>query len=227
MTKSAQLITIIDVQKSKKVQTFLKKGNEFLGAIGFTDHGLRHAHIVSETASDLLIKLGYDERLAQLAAIAGYLHDLGNVVSREDHGQTGAVLAQGILEDMGMDYEEIALVVSAIGNHEEEYGQIVHAVGAALVLADKTDVHRNRVRNRDIATFDIHDRVNYGAINSCLEVFRDNEDTAIILDIDIDTEISHVMEYFEIFLVRMVMCRRAASHLNANFRLIINGTRLL
>lgn len=222
-----RVITLADVKALPKIQTYLTKGNEYLGRIGYTDHGVRHANVVSSVASQILHDLGHAERLCELAAIAGYLHDIGNVISREDHGQTGAMIAMQVLEKFEMPYHEVATVIAAIGNHEEQYGQVVNDVGAALILADKSDVHRSRVRNRDFATFDIHDRVNYAAQHSVVTVTRDEDITAITLDILIDTKISQVMEYFEIFLSRMVMCRRAAAHLDARFQLVINGNRLL
>ncbi|QNO16710.1 HD domain-containing protein [Alkalicella caledoniensis] len=193
--------------------------------MGFTEHSYRHKNLVSKIASNVLERLGYSEREVELAAIAGYLHDIGNVISRYNHGQTGAMLAYDILKDLGMDPGEIATVISAIGNHEEQYGESVNNVSAALILADKSDVHRSRVRNPDVSTFDIHDRVNYGAVHSFLKV--DTEERKITLELEIDQSITTVMEYFEIFLSRMVMCRRAAEFLDASFGLVINDAKLL
>ena len=187
-----------------------------------------------------MIRLGFDQRRAELAAIAGYLHDIGNVVTRHDHGQAGALIVANLLTQMGMDYPEIAIIMGAIGNHEEEYGEPVSDVSAAVILADKSDVHRSRVRNRDVATFDIHDRVNYAVVHSFLNV-DDASDASdapdapdapdvsrnITLNLTIDNEICPVMEYFEIFLIRMVMCRRAAAFLKAVFRIEINGAKIL
>lgn len=218
-------ITLEDIKTNPVVDTFIRKGNQFLGAMGFTDHSHRHVGLVSDIARDIIEKLEYSGREAELAAIAGYLHDIGNVVSRNDHGISGAAIVYPILTDMGMPPEEIAVVLSAVANHEEQYGQPVNAVAAALILADKSDVHRSRVRNHDFATFDIHDRVNYAAENSFVKV--DKEKRIITMDLTIDIKICPVMEYFEIFLARMVLCRRAAAFLDCDFELIINGSKLL
>lgn len=219
------MITLAEVKHNPAFESFMKQGDTHLEAIGFTEHGNRHAGLVSNISRNILIRLGYDQRLAELAAIAGFLHDIGNVVTRHDHGQTGALIVTNILAQMGMDYSEIAIVMGAIGNHEEEYGEPVSDVSAAVILADKSDVHRSRVRNRDIATFDIHDRVNYAVVHSFLNV--DDATRDITLNLTIDNEICPVMEYFEIFLIRMVMCRRAASFLKAVFRIEINGAKIL
>lgn len=208
-----------------KVETFIRFGHEHLGVMGFTEHGFRHATLVSTISHQIMQRLGYDEREAELAAIAGYLHDIGNVISRQDHGGTAAIMAMQLLEQLGMPYEEIAVIGGAIGNHEEQYGVAVNPVAAALILADKSDVHRSRVRNRDLATFDIHDRVNYAVTHSFVRV--DSEPRLITLELTIDTEVSSIMDYFEIFLTRMVMCRRAATLLDAKFAIVINGTKLL
>ncbi len=218
-------LTLEDIKKNQVIDTFIRKGNQFLGEMGFTEHSYRHVNLVSSVARGILEKLKYPEREAELAAIAGYLHDIGNVVSRNDHGITGAMIVYPILMEMGMETEEIATVLSAIANHEEQYGQPVNAVAAALILADKSDVHRGRVRNPDFATFDIHDRVNYAAESSSLQV--DLTRRVISMSLIIDIEICPVMEYFEIFLTRMMLCRKAASFLNCRFELIINGSKLL
>lgn len=220
-----QMITLEDVKNNKEVETYILKGDEYLKAMGFTEHSFRHLNLVSHIAGNVLSHLGHNQRDVELASIAGYLHDIGGVVSRHDHGVAGAVIAFHILSKMGADPEEIAAIVSAIGNHEEEYGSPVSSISAALILADKSDVHRSRVRNREIATFDIHDRVNYAVKKSFLRV--DEEKKAIILELEIDPEISNLMEYFEIFLVRMVMCRRAAAFLNRSFWLMVNGTKMV
>lgn len=193
--------------------------------MGFTEHSYRHVMLTSKIASNILEKLGYSQRECEMAAIAGYMHDIGNVISRHDHGQSGAMLAYDILKDMKMDAAEISSIVSAIGNHEEQYGHAVNPTAAALILADKSDVHRSRVRNRDVSTFDIHDRVNYGAEKSFLRIEPDKK--AITMELKIDLEITTVMEYFEIFLTRMLMCRRAADFLECNFGLEINGAQLI
>lgn len=219
------MVTLEQVKKNKKVETFILAGDTNLKAMGFTEHSYRHVTLVSNLAYNILKKLDYSERECQLAAIAGYMHDIGNVVSRHDHGQSGAMLAYDLLTEMGMEPGEITSVVAAIGNHEEQYGHAVNPLAAALILADKSDVHRTRVRNRDVATFDIHDRVNYGAEKSFLRVDADQK--TITMELKIDLEITTVMEYFEIFLDRMVMCRRAADFLGCSFELIINEAKLL
>lgn len=219
------MVTLDDVKKDPVIDTFIRKGNEYLGVMGFTEHGYRHINLISRIARNILERLSYPQHEVELAAIAGYMHDIGNVVSRYDHGQSGATLAFYILTKMGMPSEDIAMVISAIGNHEEEYGQPVNSVAAALILADKSDVHRSRVRNQDFATFDIHDRVNYAVEHSFLRV--NGETRAITMELTIDIEICPVMEYFEIFLSRMVLCRRAADFLKSHFALEINGAKLL
>ncbi|MTI86286.1 MAG: HD domain-containing protein [Firmicutes bacterium] len=219
------MVTLGDVKNNPVLSSFITKGNEYLGVMGFTDHSYRHINLVSDLAKKVLLKLDHSERDAELAAIAGYLHDIGNVVSRNDHGISGATLCAPILLQMGMEPDELSTVISAIANHEEQYGQPVSNVSAALILADKSDVHRSRVRNQDFATFDIHDRVNYAAEQAFLSV--DSDTRFITMDLTIDIEISTVMEYFEIFLSRMVLCRRAANFLDCNFELVINEAKLL
>ncbi|WP_418792250.1 HD domain-containing protein [Phosphitispora sp. TUW77] len=219
------MITLNDIKKDPIVDTCIRKGNEYLGVMGFTEHGYRHINLISQLSANILERLNYSKREIELAAIAGYMHDIGNVISRYDHGQSGATLAFHILSKMGMPPEEISIVISAIGNHEEEYGHPVNSVAAALILADKSDVHRSRVRNQDFATFDIHDRVNYAVEHSYLKVA--GESRVITMELTIDIEICPVMEYFEIFLSRMVLCRRAADFLNSHFALEINGAKLL
>lgn len=219
------MVTLNDVKKNPVIDSFIRNGNEYLGAMGFTEHSYRHVNLVSSIAKNILDKLGYSKREGELAAIAGYLHDIGNVVSRNDHGISGATLVAPILLQMGMDPDDVATVISAIANHEEGYGQPVNTVAAALILADKSDVHRSRVRNQDFATFDIHDRVNYAVEHSF--VWVDEKKRTITMELTIDIEINPVMEYFEIFLTRMVLCRRAALFLNCVFELVVNGARLL
>ena len=219
------MISLNTIRDSKLVETFIIKGNEHLAAIGYTDHGLVHVGLVASLSRKVLLDLGYDHHLAELAGIAGYMHDLGNVINRMGHSQSGAMMAIEILSRMGMEPEEISIIVSAIGNHDEGSGHPVNAVSAALILADKSHVHRNRVRNTDVATFDIHDRVNYAVEKSVLKV--DGPGRMITMDLMIDTDICPVMEYFEIFLSRMLLCRRAANFLNCEFALIINGAKLL
>lgn len=218
-------ITLEDIKKDPEVDTFIVKGNEFLGKMGFTEHSYRHISLVAERGVKILTDLEYPRREVELVAIAAYLHDIGNVISREAHSQSGALLAYNILTRLGMPLDEVATVTAAIGNHDEQSGQAVNRVTAALIIADKSDVHRSRVRNHDVATFDIHDRVNYSAIDSHLSV-NENKRT-ITLNLTIETQICPVMEYFEIFLTRMIMCRRAANFLGCRFGLVINDARLL
>jgi len=217
-------VLLADLKKDPLVQGYIEGGNRHLGAIGYTEHGLRHVGLVANIASNLLEKLEHPARECELAAIAGYLHDIGNAVNRVGHAHTGAVLAAGILERHGMPPEEIALIIGAIGNHDEGDGHPVNPVSAALILADKSDVHRSRVRNPDPSTFDIHDRVNYAVEHSFLRVHSKNH---IALELSIDTKICPVMDYFEIFMARMLLCRKAAEFLKARFELVINEVKLL
>lgn len=218
-------LTLNDLKNDREVSVYLRCSSEYLGTLGFTEHGKRHVSIVARRARNILLDLGYDERDAELAEMAGYLHDVANLVNRFNHGGMGAVMAYQILTRLGMPPEEIALVISAIGNHEEERGNAVNHVASALILADKSDVHRTRVTNTDFATFEIHDRVNFAAESSELRV--NSENRTIKLNLTIDTKICPVMEYFEIFLDRMIMCRRAAAFLKCRFGLVINGNELL
>lgn len=218
-------ITVDDLKKDNEISVYLNCSTKYLSELGFTEHGLRHAGLVSSRAYQVLRALDYEERDCELAAVAGYLHDIANMVNRFNHGGIGAAISYNILSRLGMSPEEIALVISAIGNHEEERGHAVNPVASALILADKSDVHRTRVTNKDFAKFEIHDRVNYAANASMLSINK--EDRSVNLEIAIDTQICPVMEYFEIFLQRMIMCRRAAEFLNCHFGLIINGSRLL
>jgi len=225
VTRSKHPLTVAQLKADCEVNVYLTRSTQYLGSLGFTEHGLRHAGIVSALAYKILQELDYSARDCVLGAIAGYLHDIGNMVNRYNHGGAGALMAYSILSRLGMMPEEIALVVSAIGNHEEENGHAVNHVAAALILADKSDVHRSRVTNRDFAKFEIHDRVNYAAESSKITV--DKGSRTITLGVTIDTDICPVMEYFEIFLLRMVMCRRAAEFLNCRFKLVINDYDLL
>lgn len=218
-------LTFQDVKADPEVQTYIKYAQDMLEAIAFTEHGLRHVGLVAHRAMKLMEGLGRDRRLVEMVGIAGLLHDIGNIVNRHDHGQSSALMAYSMLTRMGMPPAEIAVVMAAIGNHEEEYGNPVNDVAAALILADKSDVHRSRVFNQDPATFDIHDRVNYAVTHSDLSVLP--EEKVIRLALEVDTTIIAIMEYFEIFLVRMMMSRRAAQHLGYRFELVINETRLL
>ncbi|MGE5588401.1 MAG: HD domain-containing protein [Clostridia bacterium] len=218
-------LVLDDVRKIPEVTIFVEKADEHLGVMGFTEHGMRHASLVSTIARNILERLGHPERETELAAIAGFMHDIGNMAGRDHHGSVGAALATMILLKADMDPSEVATVAGAIGNHEEQIGQAVNDVAAALILADKSDVHRSRVRNADPATFEIHDRVNYAVLRSFLRV--DSQARSVTLELEIDTELSPVMDYFEIFLARMVMCRRAAQFLRCRFKLEINGAKLL
>ena len=219
------MITINDIKNNEDVKIYIEAADNVLDAIKYTEHGYAHAGITSSVAQSILSSLGYDERTCQLAAIAGYMHDIGNCVNRTDHAHSGAIMAMTILRSMGMDAKEIAIVIAAIGNHDEKTGTAVDAVSAALILADKTDVRRNRVRGRDRTKFDIHDRVNFAAISSVLQM--DREKRQITLDIQLDDEICSVLDYFEIFLERMLMCRRAAEMLGCSFKLKANGSKVL
>ncbi len=219
------MVTLEQVKRDPEVQAYLSGGDGVLAAMGYTEHGQRHAALVSNIARNILERLGFPSREAELAAIAGYLHDIGNVVSRQAHEQIGGLVAMRILDRLGMPPSEIAMIVAAIGNHGEDVGEPVNNVAAALFIADKSDVHRSRVKNPELANFDIHDRVNYAAEHSFVRV--DEKRKAVTLEIRIDTKISPVMDYFEIFLTRMVLCRRAASFLGCDFELVINGVRLL
>jgi len=224
MAQTVNRVTLDQVRRSDKVKTYIEKANEQMNALGYTEHGFRHAANVAEMARSIPANLGLEPRLAELAAIAGYLHDIGNVVNRQYHGETGAMLAYDILKDMGMPPDEIAIIMAAIGNHEEELGAPVSAVCAALILADKSDVHNSRVQNPNPLAFDIHDRVNHAVQHSQLRV--DHENRSINLELTTNSHDATVMEYFEIFLTRMLMCRRAADFFGYKFRLIINGVDL-
>ena len=218
-------ITLEVVQNDAELLAYLEMGDAYLGAIGYTEHGLRHANLTAHIAGNVLSRLGYETRVAEVASIAGFMHDVGNCVSRDAHWISSATIAHDVLARLGMSYAEIATVMNAVGNHEEDASDPATPAAGAVVLADKADVHHTRVRNPDPATFDIHDRVNYAAKRSFLRV--DGEARTLTLEIDIDTETSQVMEYFEIFLTRMQMCRVAAEALDATFHLVINGSRLL
>ena len=219
------MITFEELKKNETINTYIRRADESLIALGYTEHSFAHVTHVAETAAYILTTLGYDEHDVEMAKIAAYLHDIGNLVNRTDHSQSGAVMAFRILEDMDVPPADIATVVTAIGNHDEGTGVPVNAVAAALILADKSDVRRSRVRNRDMATFDIHDRVNYSVEKSVLRINGDK--TLIKLKLQVDPHFSSVMDYFEIFMVRMNMCRKAAEKLNLQFKLIINEQQLI
>jgi metal-dependent HD superfamily phosphatase/phosphodiesterase len=222
--QDAPPLTLDDIKEDPIISAFIAQADRVMDGLGFTEHGFRHANLTAKIAYNVMSRLEHDERTANLAAIGGYLHDIGNAISRWGHGQTGAVLVHQLLADR-MDPGDLGLVMGAVGNHEEEDGMGAGEVASAVILADKADVHRSRVRKTDQIDFDIHDRVNYAAEQSFLRV--DSAAKAITLELVIDTSISHVMEYFEIFLGRMVMCRRAAERLQCSFHLDINGAKLL
>lgn len=217
-------ITFEDIKNNEAVNTYIKKADESLIALGYTEHSFAHVTKVAHLASGILSEFGYSEREVELAKIAGYLHDIGNVINRTDHAQSGAVMAFRILDKMGAEPEDIATIVTAIGNHDESTAFPVNAVAAALILADKTDVRYTRVRSRDMTNFDIHDRVNYAVKESNVTYKKDEY---ITLEIKIDTNECAVMDYFEIFLNRMILCRKAADKLSAQFRLVINGQTII
>ncbi|MCI5892196.1 MAG: HD domain-containing protein [Clostridiales bacterium] len=220
---SEKKITFQDIVKNKEIKTYLEFGDKYLGTLGYTNHSLLHAQRVAKIANMILLSLSYDKRTAELARIAGYMHDIGNVINRADHAQSSAMMAFNILIRLGMAPAEISKIIAAIGNHDEGTGLPVNALAAALIIADKTDVRRSRVKTRDPNDFDIHDRVNYAAEVSEVTV----DDRVIKLKLKIDTEISSVSDYFEIFLTRMLMCKRAAESLDAKFELDINEIKLM
>lgn len=217
-------ITYRDIRTNEEINTLIEHGNDVLKVLGFTEHSRKHAAKVAGCAGDILVQLGYDEHLVELARIAGYMHDIGNSVNRNDHAHTGAILAYQILKEMEMPLDDIMTVMTAIGNHDEKTGTAIDVVSAALIIADKTDVRRNRVQNPLIASFDIHDRVNYAALSSTLEFQEDKKILQMTLELD-DTMCS-VMDYFEIFLQRMIMCKKAADVLGYRFKLVANGSKL-
>ena len=219
------MITYEAIKHNDAIRTYIERADDSLKVLGYTEHSFAHVCKAAETAGELLSSLGYDTRTVELAKIAGYMHDIGNLVNRTDHSQSGAVMAFRILDKLGMEADEIATVVSAIGNHDEGTGVPVNAVAAALILADKADVRRSRVRNFDDVSIDIHDRVNYSVTSS--ELVLNDTHTHLTLKITVDTHYSSVMEYFEIFLERMLLCRKAADHLGLVFKLIINDQPLI
>ena len=219
------MLTYYDITKNESIKTYIIRADESLGALGFTEHSFAHVMLVAETAGYILKTMGHDDRTVELGKIAGYLHDIGNLVNRKDHAQSGAVMAWSILNDMKCDPAEMATIVTAIGNHDEGTGVPVNTVAAAMILADKSDVRRSRVRNTDISKFDIHDRVNYSVIESSLKI--NDEKTSVTLELTVDTEFGSVMDYFEIFLTRMILCRKAAEKLGLQFKLVINNQPLI
>lgn len=220
-----QPLTLKKIMKNDEINQYIDSGNLFLERLGYTEHSRIHSAKVSCTAGKILAELNYPEEEVELARIAGYMHDIGNCVNRTDHAHTGGILAFQILTRMNIDPAEIAKIVGAIGNHDERTGCATEPISAALIIADKTDVRRNRVRNPEKTDFDIHDRVNYAAVSSELQIRPDKKE--IQLDIELDNEICSIMDYFEIFLERMLMCRRAAEVLGCTFKLIANGSQVL
>ena len=225
MEENHVLVTLDQLREDPEVHALIKAADEQLGAQGYTEHGFRHAGLVAHIAHNVLARLGKPERQAQLAAIAGYLHDVGNVVNRFDHATTGALIARDILSRMEMRWDELAVVMGAIGNHEERIGEPVGDASAAVIIADKSDVHRTRVRNPNPLTFDIHDRVNYAAQRSFVRVSE--QDKTVTLEITIDTTQASLADYFNIFSSRMMFIKRACDFLGARFRLEINQTRMI
>jgi hypothetical protein len=216
------------VKDDPEIRELISAANRNLGVLGFTEHGFRHVGLVSNIARNIMARLGYDQRHQELAAIAGYTHDIGNVISRHGHASTGAILAHQILDRMGMDPADVIVVMGAIGSHGDDAGKLgepVHPVSAALILADKSDVHRTRVRTLEPADFDEHDQMNYATTSSFLRV--DPDASTITLELEIDTEMASVMKYFELFMPRMQMCRRAADLLDQTFRITINNVAVL
>lgn len=219
------MVTYEMIKENEAIKTYIERADASLKALGYTEHSYAHVGTVAKRASELLSGLGYSERELELVKISAYLHDIGNVVNRVDHSQSGALIAFRILDNLGMDAYEIAEIVTAIGNHDEGTGVPVSPLAAALIIADKSDVRRSRVRNNDFSTFDIHDRVNYSVTDSSLLLNADGR--VVSLYLTVDTSISSIMDYFEIFLVRMKLCRKAAEALGLKFELIINGQKIL
>lgn len=218
-------VTYKQIRNDKEIITYVEKSDEALKSIGYTEHSFAHVEKVSTNASWLLEKLGYSEHECDLAKIAGFMHDIGNIINRIDHAQSGAMMAFRLLDHMDMPAEDISTIVSAIGNHDESTAQPINPISAALIIADKCDVRRSRVRNTELIKFDIHDRVNYAVEKA--ELILSDDKKSLMLDVVIDTEISSVLEYFEIFLQRMLLCKRAAEFLKLEFRMTVNGTNVL
>jgi metal-dependent HD superfamily phosphatase/phosphodiesterase len=219
------MVTFKDVKNDSAIAEYIRRADQSLGALGFTEHSFAHVGKAVAASEYILSTLGFEERDVELAKIAAYMHDIGNLVNRVEHSQSGAIMAFRILDNMGMPADEISTIVTAIGNHDEGTGVPVNEIAAALIIADKSDVRRSRVRNNDFSSFDIHDRVNYSVSDSKLTISNDKKE--IFLSMTIDTQYSSVMDYFEIFLDRMILCRKAAERLGLRFRLVINGQTLL
>ena len=221
----ASTVTYKYIKQNPDIMEYIRRADKALEAQGYTEHSFAHVEKVASSAAMILETLGFDERTVELARIAAMMHDIGNVINRIDHAQSGAVMAFRLLDNLDMPASEICSIISAIGNHDEGTGLPLDPISAALIIGDKTDVRRSRVRNTDMLTFDIHDRVNYAVVSSKLR-FNDSK-TSIVLELEIDTEISSVLEYFEIFMERMLLCRRASAFLGVQFEMIINGSKIL
>ncbi|MBS6444486.1 MAG: HD domain-containing protein [Ruminococcus sp.] len=221
----ASFVTYEYIHKNPTIMTYIRKADEALKELGYTEHSFAHVEMVAQKTGMILSTLGYSEREVELGKIAGIMHDIGNVINRIDHAQSGAVMAFRLLDNINMPPEEICTIISAIGNHDESTAEPISPISASLIIADKTDVRRSRVRNTDFITFDIHDRVNYAVEKSSLYFADDNK--SIVLDLTLDTEISSVMEYFEIFLQRMLLCKKACEYLNVKFKMIANGVKVI
>lgn len=221
----ASFVTYEYIHKNPIIMTYIRKADEALKELGYTEHSFAHVEMVAQKTGMILSTLGYSEREVELGKIAGIMHDIGNVINRIDHAQSGAVMAFRLLDNINMPPEEICTIISAIGNHDESTAEPISPISASLIIADKTDVRRSRVRNTDFITFDIHDRVNYAVEKSSLYFADDNK--SIVLDLTLDTEISSVMEYFEIFLQRMLLCKKACEYLNVKFKMIANGVKVI
>lgn len=221
----SSIVTYKYIKQNPDIMEYIRRSDKALESQGYTEHSFAHVEKTAATSAMVLATLGYDERTVELARIASIMHDIGNVINRADHAQSGAVMAFRLLDNLNMPASEICSIISAIGNHDEGTGLPIDPISAALIIGDKTDVRRSRVRNTDLLTFDIHDRVNYAVEKSELR-FNENN-SAIILELQIDTKISSVMEYFEIFMKRMLLCRRAAGYLGVQFEMIINGSKIL
>ncbi|MBQ8604907.1 MAG: HD domain-containing protein [Oscillospiraceae bacterium] len=219
------MITFDEIKSNEEIRTYIRAADESLSSLQFTEHSFAHVVRTADVAGQILTKLGYDERTVELGRIAGYMHDIGNVINRIDHAQSGAVMAFRILDKLGMPAAEIAKIVCAIGNHDEGTAYPVNELAAALIIADKSDVRRSRVRDKGTINFDIHDRVNYAVEKSKLVV--DEENKLITLNLIIDEKISPISEYFEIFMNRMMLCRRAAGYFGLKFEININGMRVM
>ena len=221
----ASIVTYKYIKQNPDIMEYIRRADQALEALGYTEHSFPHVERVAATSAMILETLGFDERTVELARIASIMHDIGNVINRVDHAQSGAVMAFRLLDCLSMPADEICSVISAIGNHDEGTGQPLDPISAALIIGDKTDVRRSRVRNTDLLTFDIHDRVNYAVEVS--KVHFSDDKKSIILELQIDTEISSVLEYFEIFMKRMLLCRRASEYLGVDFQMMINGSKIL